>query len=220
MGKLTDVLISSFTQLFAVLFISFIAFGFSKIFASRKTQSSFFDFVGFRKPNDQVDKTFFLILIGAISFAGASVVIQFYFSPTFKTLLLSETSPFIKILNGGFGITQFFSALLYCFVQSGGAEEVLFRGLTARRLFLKFGFQIGNIIQASIFWLMHLLIFKMVTGEWISWIQLYAFGVSFGLGLVLGFVNHRKGGQSIAPSWILHGATNLTTYLVLGIVRL
>lgn len=114
------------------------------------------------------------------------------------------------------GLIQIFSGLLYCFVQSSGAEEILFRGLFARSLFRKFGFAAGNIIQSTFFWIMHLLIFKLVTGEWVSWIQLYAFGVSFGLGLILGFVNYRKGGASIAPSWIIHGTTNFVTFLTLG----
>ena len=102
------------------------------------------------------------------------------------------------------------------FIQSGESEEVLFRGLFASGLFRKFGFNVGNIIQAFLFWIMHLLIFKMVTGEWISWIQLYAFGVSFGLELILGFVNYRKGEISIAPSWIIHGTTNFVTFLTSG----
>jgi membrane protease YdiL (CAAX protease family) len=218
MSSFVDVLISSFSQLGAVLLVSFLVFGLTKLFSRQKNENSFFDFMGLRRPTHQIDKTFFCILVGSIFFAGASVIVQFHFSPISKALLLSETSPFIKILKSGFGFTQFCSAILYCFVQSGGAEEVLFRGLFARRLFRKFGFQVGNLIQATIFWLMHLMIFKLVTGEWFSWIQLYAFAVSFGLGLVLGFVNHRKGGQSIAPSWLIHGATNLTTYLVLGFI--
>lgn len=127
-----------------------------------------------------------------------------------------ETSPYGKILKNGFRAVQILSGLLYCFVQSGGAEEVLFRGLIARSLFRKLGFSLGNLIQAFLFWLMHLLIFKLVTGDWISWIQLYAFVVSFGLGLLLGFVNYRKGGISIAPSWIIHGTTNFVTFLALG----
>ncbi len=177
---------------------------------------SFFDFVGLRKPTGQIDKTFFLILLGMIVFSVASLFAQYYFSPTFKSFLLGETSPYGKILKDGMGLVQILSGLLYCFIQSGGAEEILFRGLFARSLFRKFGFVVGNTIQATLFWIMHLLIFKLVTGEWISWIQFYAFVVSFGLGLILGFVNYRKGGASIAPSWIIHSTTNFATFLTLG----
>lgn len=214
MERFTEIFISSFTQLGVVLFLCLFVFGILRLV--RKNKTSFFDFTGLRKPATQIDKTFFLILIGMVLFSAASLIIQFYFSPTFKSFLLGETSPYGKILKDGFGPIQILSGLLYCFVQSGGAEEVLFRGLFARSLFRKFGFNVGNIIQAFLFWIMHLLIFKLVTGEWISWIQLYAFGISFGLGLILGFVNYRKGGVSIAPSWIIHGTTNFVTFLTLA----
>lgn len=182
----------------------------------QKNKTSFLDFLGLRKPSMQIDKTFLLILISMILFSILSLLVQFFYVPTFKGFLLGETSPYGKILKDGFGPIQIFSGLIYCFIQSGGSEEVLFRGLFARRLMGKFGFAVGNIVQAFIFWIMHLLIFRLVTGDWISWIQVYAFAVSFGLGLLLGFVNYRKGGASIAPSWIIHGTANFVTFLTLG----
>lgn len=214
MIRLSETFISSFTQLVVVLLICLFVFGTLRV--SKKSKISFFDFIGLRKSAEQFDKTFFQILVGMILFSVVSLILQFYFSPTFKGFLLSETSPYGKILKDGFGVVHVFSGLLYCFIQSGGAEEVLFRGLFARSLFRRFGFLMGNLIQALLFWIMHLLIFKLVTGEWISWIQLYAFAVSFGFGLILGFVNYRKGGISIAPSWIIHGTTNFVTFLTLG----
>ena len=212
--RLSEIFTSSFAQLGVVLLLCLIVFGILRVF--KKNRISFFDFVGLRKSAEQFDKTFFLIWVGMILFSVASLILQFYFSPTFKGFLLGETSPYGKILKDGFGVVQVFSGLLYCFVQSGGAEEVLFRGLFARSLFRKLGFAWGNFIQAFLFWIMHLLIFKLVTGDWISWIQVYAFTVSFGLGLILGYVNYRKGGLSIAPSWIIHGTTNFVTFLALG----
>lgn len=212
--RLIETFVSSFTQFGIILIVSLSVFGISHLL--NKNKVLFFDFVGLRTPNKQLDKTFFLILLGTIIFSVTNVVVQFYLSPTFKNFLLGENSPYGKILKDGLGPIQIFSGLLYCFVQSGGAEEVLFRGLFARGLFRKFGFRLGNFIQAILFWLMHLLIFRLVTGEWISWIQIYAFGMSFGLGLLLGFVNYRKNGVSIAPSWIIHGTINFVSFLTLG----
>ena len=214
MDKFTEVFISSFAQLGVVLLVCLLVFCVLRL--RRKAQISFSDFLGLRIPHEQMDKTFFLILLGAIAFAVVGALIQYNVSPTSRSFLLGDNSPYGKILKEQMGIVQILSGLLYCFVQSGGAEEVLFRGLFARSLFRKFGFAIGNTIQSTLFWIMHLLIFKLVTGEWISWIQLYAFGVSFGLGLILGFVNQRKGGASIAPSWIIHSTTNFVTFLTLG----
>jgi len=63
---------------------------------------------------------------------------------------------------------------------------------------------------------MHLLIFRFMTGSWISWFQVYAFIASFGLGLASGFVNYRKNGSSIMPSWLLHSLGNFITFLTLS----
>lgn len=213
MVRLTEIFISSFAQLGGVILVCYAVFGVLRFL--RRTKVSFLDFLGLRKPSGQFDRVFLLILFGMTAFSIVSLTTQFYFSPTFKGFLLGETSPYGKILRDGTGPIQILSGILYCFIQSGGAEEILFRGLFARSLFRKFGFGVGNTIQAALFWIVHLLIFKLATGEWVSWIQLYAFGVSFGLGLILGFVNYRKGGASIAPSWIIHSTTNFVTFLTL-----
>jgi hypothetical protein len=63
---------------------------------------------------------------------------------------------------------------------------------------------------------MHLAIFRLITGQWISVIQLVAFVTSFGLGLVLGYANNRNNGKSIMPSWILHGTANFASFVTLG----
>lgn len=216
MARLHEIFISSFAQLGAVLIICLLVFGLLRTF--RRNKVSFFDLIGLQKPAGQIDRTFFFVLAGVISFSVVSLILQFYFIPTSRSFLLGESSPYGKILKDGFGTVQILSGLIYCFVQSGGAEEVLFRGLFARALFRKFGFSVGNIVQALLFWTMHLLIFKLVTGDWISWTQVYAFMVSFGLGLIFGFVNYRNGGRSIAPSWIIHGATNFVTFITLGLL--
>jgi hypothetical protein len=63
---------------------------------------------------------------------------------------------------------------------------------------------------------MHLLIFRLITGEWFSVTQTLTFVVSFGFGLVNGYTDFRKGNQSILPGWLLHAAINLTTFLTLA----
>ena len=122
-------------------------------------------------------------------------------------------------MRDGFGPIPLFSGVLYCLVQSAAAEELLFRGLIGRRLIRWLGFARGNLLQALVFWSMHLLIFRWVFGTWISWIQLYAFVASFGLGWLGGYLNERGDGRSIAPSWMLHGLSNLATFLALAALR-
>jgi len=115
MERFTEILISSFTQLVVVLFLCLFVFGILRLF--RKNKTSFLDSIGLRKPTGQIDKTFFFILMGMILFSAASLIVQYYFSPTFKSFLLGETSPYGKILKGGFGPIQILSGLLYCFAN-------------------------------------------------------------------------------------------------------
>lgn len=210
---LLNVAKDSFTQLVVALFIGLIVFGILKIF---KRKTSFAEFIGFKNPSIQMDKKFFAILFGLALFAIVTTYLQFSFSDTFRGFLTSDTSPYGRILKGGgAGILSLLSGFIYCFVSAGGSEEVIFRGLIAKNLFRWLGNSFGNIVQAFIFWLMHLLIFRFVTGEWFSWVQAFGFFMSFGLGLVLGYVNFRKNGESIWPSWIAHGTVNFATFLTL-----
>ncbi len=87
------------------------------------------------------------------------------------------------------------------------AEEVLFRGLLAGLLFRRFGFQIGNAIQAAVFLAPHLLLLLVSLRLWpLLPLQLIA-------GWVLGWLRHRS--DSIAPGWLLHAVINLLPALVL-----
>lgn len=214
MDRLLNSFISSFAQLGVVLAFSFFIYIILRLIYRNKI--SFFKFLDLTIRKQQFDKTFLLIISGLSLFAVANAFFQFYFSPTLKSFQIGDSSPTGKILKDGFGLIQVVSGFLYCFVQSGGAEEILFRGLFAKPLFHKFGFALGNVIQALIFWVMHLLLFRLITGDWISWIQFYIFLISFGMGLTAGFVNYRKGGDSIAPSWIVHGTVNFVGFLTLG----
>lgn len=213
MNVLLNVAKDSFTQLFVVLILGLIIFFVLKILKKRK---KFSEFIGFRNSKHQLDKRYFLILLGLILFSVITTYLQFSFSETFRGFLTSDTSPYGKILKGsGLSFISLLAGFIYCFISAGGSEEVLFRGLIAKNLFSWLGNFYGNISQAFIFWLMHLVIFRFVTGEWFSWVQAFGFVVSFGLGLVLGYVNFRKNGQSIWPSWLAHGIVNFSTFLTL-----
>lgn len=213
MNILLNLVKDSFTQFLLVLLLGLIIFLALNLLKRKK---SFIEFIGFENPKYQLDKKYFLILLGLTFFSVFSTYLQFTFSETFRGFLTSDTSPYGKIIKaGGLSFTSLFAGFIYCFISAGGSEEVLFRGLIAKNLFRWFGNFYGNIVQALIFWLMHLVIFRLITGEWISWIQVFGFIVSFGLGLILGYVNFRKNGKSIWPSVIAHSIANFSTFLTL-----
>ena len=209
-----DQLFLALGQISVVLVLGFLAYTI-KIFIKRRASNhpSFFHYIGIQFSKHQFDKRFWIIFLILIIYAIVNTIFLFNYSIEFQNFSLNEKSPYFKILKTGFTYQTFVLGIIYCFLQSGGTEELLFRGLIAKRLFTQFGTNKGNIIQAFIFYLIHLLIFRLVTGQWISYLQVFVFINSFFIGLMLGYVNFRKKGEGIIPSWILHSSINFTTFL-------
>ena len=219
---ISDQFIPAISQVIVVLTLSLSTYVVSRFLfsnAHREKNVSFLEFIGLSPSKDVLkllDKKFLLLCFILIIYAVLTTVIQFEYILELRNLLLSDNSPYYKILKHGFAAKAIILGLIYCFIQSGGAEEILFRGLLMPRLVNHFGFKVGNIIQAILFWLMHLAIFKLVTGLWISKLQLFAFFTSFTLGLIMGHINYRKDLFSILPSWLLHSLVNFTSFLTLA----
>jgi membrane protease YdiL (CAAX protease family) len=180
---------------------------------------SFTEYVGLKPFTHQLDATFWIIVALTLCLASVTAVIQNNMSEASRSLLWNESSPYAKILKNGSNIEALLSGLAYCFIQAGGSEEIFFRGLIGRRLNSVMVFWKANLIQALVFWLFHLVLVYLVTGQWFSGLQLFAFAMSCGLGLLFGFVNHRKNGNSIGPSWLLHSLANFTTLLTLAVLK-
>lgn len=217
--QISNQFISALTQVGSILGLSLIVYGIHWIISLRKLgRPSFFKYIGIQSAKTQLDKKFLIIWIVLMAFAVLSTFLEFQYSANFKQMLMDQSSPYAKILNNGLNIQSIILSLIYCFIMASGSEEILFRGLIARRFFSSMNFFKANLIQSLFFWLMHLIIVRLVTGNWISYIQLIALVTSFGMGLVLGYANFRKDGRSILPSWILHGSANFFTFLTLAFV--
>jgi|GEM_PF-5601546 len=211
-----EALSQAFMQIFVALAIGALYFILKNLFGSKNAgDHSFLSFMGLRPAVRQLDRGFLALWIAVSLFAVLSTLLEFKMSTNFKHLLTNDQSPYGKILKSGANLRAIGLALIYCFGTSAGAEEILFRGLIARRIFNRFGFRTGNILQALIFWLMHFVIFRLIIGVWFSEIQIVAFITSLGLGLIFGYANLRNEGRSILPSWLLHASTNLMTFLTM-----
>jgi membrane protease YdiL (CAAX protease family) len=85
-------------------------------------------------------------------------------------------------------------------------EEIFFRGFLGGWLVRRLGFAIGNIVQALIFILPHLLLLLVSLDLWlIIVVQLIA-------GWLLGWLRYRS--NSILPGWLAHSLTNTLGALV------
>ncbi len=102
--------------------------------------------------------------------------------------------------------------LMAC-VKTALAEEILFRGLIAKRLIARLGFAAGNSLQAIVFGSVHLLIFAV---DGAPEPTLVAVAMLFGLpgfaGWIMGYANERFGGGTIWPGWLIHASGNLASY--------
>lgn len=112
----------------------------------------------------------------------------------------------------GKGIVAIPAAIIYAFIRTGLAEEILFRGFILKRVSAKFGFKVGNAVQAVLFGLMHGIPFGIVTGNIVVTVFLTILPGAF--GWFEGWLNEKQFEGSIIPSWLIHGTMNLVTTLL------
>ncbi len=111
----------------------------------------------------------------------------------------------------GLGFSGFVPVIIYSFIQTAGAEEILFRGFLLKRISNKFGFMTGNIIQSVVFGMMHgIAFFSVLSLDKIIIIVLFT-GI---IGYVMGYINEKKANGSLIPSWMIHGFANLFSSIV------
>lgn len=106
----------------------------------------------------------------------------------------------------GKGIIAVPAALAYGYIRTGLAEEIVFRGFLLKRIMKKFGFQAGNLVQAVLFGLLHGIPFGISTQNIAVTILLTILPGAF--GWYQGWLNEKRCGGSIVPSWLLHGTMN------------
>ena len=107
----------------------------------------------------------------------------------------------------GKGFVAFPAVLAYGFIRTGLSEEIVFRGFLLKRIGEKFGFINGNTIQAFLFGMMHGIPFGIATHNIPVAIVLTLLPGAF--GWFQGWLNEKRCGGSIVPSWILHGTINV-----------
>ena len=95
-----------------------------------------------------------LVLAGALVGAGATVAI-WYTVPAYAELLSGEHSPGVRFSALGSPALLLVAALIHGALGTGFWEELLFRGVLARRLMAWLGFVPGNVLQGVLFTAMH-----------------------------------------------------------------
>jgi membrane protease YdiL (CAAX protease family) len=194
-------IISSALQLGAVLLVCLFFYGFS-------ARCGFARFIGLRRAPIPI-----VILGGLIGLVSASLLIAI---------------PRVRALAGGSGsvvaaqtahgvTTQVVVALIVMAIfKTALAEEILFRGLIARRLINWLGFAAGNALQAVLFGAVHLLLVLVGKPDIVALSALVGFATV--MGWLGGWMKERLASGSILPSVAAHACANLVTYLSLPLV--
>lgn len=97
-------------------------------------------------------------------------------------------------------------ALVYGYIRTGLAEEIVFRGFILKRIQGRFGFMAGNLVQAILFGLLHGVPFGLATQSIFVAACMTILPGAF--GWYQGWLNEKRCGGSIVSSWLLHGTMN------------
>ena len=156
------------------------------------------------------------IAVAALFFiiAGSGLI---YMNDNIKEAVLSPNSVTGKLRSAGLNSTSIMILLIVAIFKTSFAEELLFRGFLAKQIISKTNFNKGNIIQATIFGLLHLLLFLALTKT--TFIPLLLiFILTTCAGWVCGYLNEKQTNGSILPSWIAHAIGNIVAYFIIAFI--
>ena len=172
-------------------------------FIADRKKTSFFSWIGLEKPVIMEKKTFAISLCIALAIAIS------------MSLVLDPLLPDdIQLANERFrgqGIKAFIPAIVFAFIATALAEEILFRGFIGKRLCGKLGFYVGNTLQAILFGVLHGATMFPALGIAIPLLVIIFTGT---LGWLMGYINEKSNG-SIIPSWLIHGVSNLYAVIII-----
>ena len=169
-------------------------------FAATKGNVSFFEYVGLKKVR-VTHELFATTIILTIVFVKIIMPSLYYrLIPELFAQSSSLDSPGIWVLA--------YVILVHPIFLTGFLEEVAFRGFLGKRLIAKFGFAVGNTMQAAIFGLGHNVPGLSLT----SAVSLVIITGTF--GWIAGYITEKQAGGSITPAWILHAFANSPFFIM------
>ena len=193
-----DQIISTIIQCGVLIGIPFLLY----MILNREKQG-FLIWVGlFRPKNKTWLKYEALILIIAILIMAGPIWIFINLGIISEDILYS-----LSFREKGFSLELLLIILIKGAVQTALSEEVFFRGFIGKRIAMRYGYLIGNLIQSILFGLPHGLPFILVYKS-------YLFGnILFLSASIVGFmqfyINEKKADGSILPSLIIHSTMNI-----------
>ena len=197
-------LISAIVQILVFTSIPFLVYVIRK-----KTTNGFLNYIGLKKSTRKANLLALLVMVLLV----APLLLLVFTNEEFKGIMTNPESVTGKIKKMGIGTEAIITILITAILKTALSEEIFFRGFLAKRLISVTNFQIGNIVQAVIFGIIHTLLFISITENVFFLVVIFVFPT---MGAYLKtYINEKLGNGSIIPGWIAHGAANLVSYSVI-----
>lgn len=167
-----------------------------------RKKESFFKWIGLKKIEKENKKS---SVVNMLPIAISYLIVSFITIYLIKDIE-TATSEFV-----GMGISALLPALIYAIFNTSLPEEILFRGFLLKRIASKFGYMIANIIQSTIFGLLHGFMFFNVLGIVKTIVIILFTGI---IAFAMGYINEKKANGSILPSWFIHALSNIFASII------
>lgn len=188
--------------IFSIVFFGFIPSIWYKI--THKKLNGILSYLGFKKPSKGGYAYAFKITALAYLFTIFVYITMYIIYGGMEIFPLKKEyevcSPFILIFM-----------IILLGIRSGIWEELFFRGFIGKRLISKFGFKVGNTLQAIVFMLPHIVTFSKVN----SFENVLLCINSAVMGFAFGYITEKKASGSILPTILLHGLVNIISVPIL-----
>ena len=164
---------------------------------TRRKVESFWSFIGLKQVyNAKENKLVILIL---------DIIFKFLILSVFIIKSLKNVEMATSVFYG-LKFAAIPAIIIYAVFNTALPEEIVFRGFLLKTISDRFGFGIGNLVQGILFGFMHGIMFFYLTGPIMALMITVFTGL---IGLAMGYVNERKAGGSILPSWCIHASANI-----------
>ena len=167
-----------------------------------RKKESFFKWIGLKKIEKENKKS---SVVNMLPIAISYLIVSFITIYLIKDIE-TATSEF-----AGMGVSALLPALIYAIFNTALPEEILFRGFLLKRIASKFGYMIANIIQSTIFGLLHGFMFFYVLGIVKTIVIIFFTGI---IAFAMGYINEKKANGSILPSWFIHALSNIFASII------
>jgi uncharacterized protein len=177
--------ISSFLQILVFSLVPFIFF----LFRKDKT-ISFFRYIGFYRPGTKANA---YAIVASLLFVVAALVLVLTDDRIRESFSAPQTV-IGKLRTMGLSVNSVLTLFIIAWLRTSLSEEILFRGFIGKRLMDVLGFEKGNLFQALIFGIVHLLLFWLITDSAFFALMFILIFSTFA-GWVVGYIKEKLPGE-------------------------